>query len=225
MGWSRKMSGTVWQTNRYQHKTYGSVRRVWVVGEEPFVLHSLNKLIMWTTESDLGKLLIANPSSRASSPISFQTLPSLISTYSSFLNGGLWTSVHSEVRLLLPCHVPGVPLLLRLADSLGLFVSSCQNFGVTPLTLLLSERFVEKKAVLYCKSLPWFFLQEDFLCCLLLIVMLCLNLSTNPENSYLPAWLLTCLSDPIASNSSSVWLRIVEFDISSLSVKYKRQSF
>lgn len=36
------------------------------------------------------------------------------------------------------------------------------------------------------------------------------------------ACLATCLSDPIDSNSSYVWLRIVEFGISSSSVKYKR---
>lgn len=60
--------------------------------------------------------------------------------------------------------------------------------------LLLSEWFIEgKKELLYCKSLPRSSLQEHFLCCLLLIVMLCLDLSTNPEDAlclpgYSPQW-------------------------------------
>lgn len=160
-----------------------------VVGEEAFVP---NKLIIWTTDSDLRELLIGNPSSFASSPVSFHMLPSLISPYSSFLNAGLWIA-----HLLVPFLLPGVPLQLCLPDILILFVFSWWNFampqGWLPSTAFIWMVYRGKKELLYCKSLPRSSLQEHFLCCLLLIVMLCLDLSTNPEDAlclpgYSPQW-------------------------------------
>lgn len=183
--------------------------RLWVVGEEAFVP---NKIIIWTTACGLRELLIANPSSCASSSVSFHTLPSLISPYSSFLNAGL-----RSAQLLVPFLMPDIPLQLPAwhPHSLRFLLAEfCSATGVTPLALLLCEWFVEEKKTPYCKSLSWSTFQEDFLCCLLLIVMLCLNLSTNAEDTlclsgYSPQWSLD-------SNSCFVWLRSVKSGISSL---------
>lgn len=130
MDWSHKMSAIIWQINRYECKTYWSVGRVWVTGEEVF-FHAvliLNKLIIWTTQQK-----------SATCQLFFigliPTFLSLTSTFSLFMNSGLCTSLHALVHLLSSCHVPGI------------------------------------------------FLQEDLLCFVLLIVMLCSNLSTNSENT------------------------------------------
>lgn len=134
------MSGRIWQTNKYEYKSHRRLGRLWVTGEEAVVP---NKLIMWTTGSDLRELLIANPSCASWIPFlsthSFQSFPLLLvpecrilecTSACPFLHA--WCPPSA-----LPAWHP--PSLCFIPVEFGF------STGVTPLELLLSEWFVEEK--------------------------------------------------------------------------------